>query len=121
MSSDTFNIPVQPFLFFRTMSQQPEQRRKWHFDRTVNIPSIATAATIVVTVGLYLTNMDKNQQLMQQQLNNQQKQIEQMQQVLGEGGAPVRRDIEKIQQDLRSLSDKLDKIILEGIFKSARK
>lgn len=100
---------------------QPEQRRKWHFDRTVNIPSIVTAITIVVTVGLYLTNMDKNQTLMQQQLNNQQKQIEQMQEILGEGGAPLRRDIERMQRDIRNLGDKFDKIILEGYFKNSDK
>lgn len=93
-----------------------EQRRKWHFDRTVNIPSIMTALTIAVSVGLYITNMNKNQELMQQQLNNQQKQIEQMQTILGEGGAPLRRDIERMQTDLRLFGDKLDKIILRDTF-----
>lgn len=93
----------------------PEQRRKWHFDRTINIPSIATAVTVVVTIGLYILNMDKNQELMQSQLNNQQKQIEQVQEILGEGGAPLRRDIERMQNDLKRFEDKLDKILLGSL------
>lgn len=87
-----------------------EQRRKWHFDRTVNIPTMITAVTLAVYVGLYLTNMDKNQALMQQQIINQQKQIEQVSNILGEGNAPIRRDVDRIQHELEKVNEKLDLI-----------
>lgn len=98
------------------MTQHIEQRRKWHFDRTINIPTLMTGAVFAVSIGLYLTNMDKNQSLMQQQISNQQKQIEQMNNLLGEGGAPLRRDMERMQKDLTNIGDKLDRFILSERF-----
>ena len=89
---------------------QQENRRGWHFDRTVNIPTMITAVTLTVYFGLYLTNMDKQQALMQLQILNQQKQMEQMGSILGEGNIPLRRDVDRIQNELEKVNEKLDRI-----------
>lgn len=87
------------------MAENSEQRRRWHLDKTVSITHLMTTITLALSASWYIIGMDKR-------IEVQQEQIRQMQSILRDGDVPLRRDIDRMQTDLRSMNDKLDRLIL---------
>lgn len=92
------------------MTQQHENRRNWHLDRTISLTHVGSTIALSITAALYIINMDKRIELQQAQLLNQQVQIQQVQTTVGEGNIPLRRDIDRIQIEVGKINDKLDRL-----------
>lgn len=89
-----------------------DDRRNWHLDKSISLSHMLTTIVVVITGAAYIMSMQAQIEIGREQIKYTQEQIKQMQVVLGEGNVPLRRDIDRIQSDLRSVNDKLDKLIL---------
>lgn len=92
------------------MTQHQDNRRNWHLDRTVSLTHVGSTIAITITFALYIINMDKQIGLQQGQLANQQVQIQQVLNTMGEGNGPLRRDIDRLQTEVGKVNDKLDRL-----------
>lgn len=81
-----------------------DQRRRWHLDKTISITHLVTTLTLALSASWYIIGMDKR-------IEVQQEQIRQMQSILRDGDAPLRRDIDRMQTDIRTIDAKLDRLI----------
>lgn len=97
--------------------EEREERRHWHLEKSVSVTHLISTITFAFAAGWYIVGMDKRIELQKEQLSYQNEQLKQVQTVLGEGGAPLRRDIDRIQSDIRVMNDKLDRLIIRGIDK----
>lgn len=86
------------------MQQDSDQRRRWHLDKTISITHLVTTLTLALSASWYIIGMDKR-------IEVQQEQIRQMQSILRDGDAPLRRDIDRMQTDIRAIDAKLDRLI----------
>lgn len=91
-----------------------DDRRNWHLEKGVSVTHLISTITFAAAAAWYIIGMDKRIELQKEQLIYQNEQLKQVQTVLGEGGAPLRRDIDRIQSDIRIINDKLDRIIMRG-------
>ncbi len=99
------------------MRMRTDDRRNWHLEKSVSVTHLMSTITFAAAAVWYIIGMDKRLELQAAQLAHQNEQIKQVQIVLGEGGAPLRRDIDRIQSDIRIMNDKLDRLIIGGIKK----
>lgn len=97
--------------------EEREERRHWHLEKSVSVTHLISTITFAFAAGWYIVGMDKRIELQKEQLSYQNEQLKQVQAILGEGGAPLRRDIDRISVDLRSVNEKLDQLILREVRK----
>lgn len=89
-----------------------DDRRNWHLDKSISISHLLTTVTLAVAGTFYIAGMQTQIDLGRAQARHTQEQITAMQRILGEGSGPVRRDIDRIQNDLNKVNEKLDMLIL---------
>lgn len=87
-------------------------RRNWHLDKSISVSHLMTTVTLAIGGAWYIMGMQSQIEIGREQVKYTQEQVKQIQIVMGEGNVPLRRDIDRIQTDLRSMNDKLDKLIL---------
>lgn len=90
------------------MTQQHENRRNWHLDKTINPSHLLTTLTLALTGAWYIMGMQNQIDLGREQNKNTQKQIELVQAQMGEGNGPLRRDIDRIYVELNQINARLD-------------
>lgn len=87
-------------------------RRNWHLDKSISVSHLMTTVTLAIGGAWYIMGMQSQIEIGREQVKYTQEQVKQIQIAMGEGNVPLRRDIDRIQTDLRSMNDKLDKLIL---------
>ena len=80
-----------------------EQRRHWHLDKTFNIGHIITTLTLAVTLGGYVTTMDKRIAILEAQTTSQAANVLQVQQAQKDVSKEIRDEIRGLRAELMSL------------------
>lgn len=90
------------------MTHPQENRRNWHLDKSVSLSHLITTVTLAMGGAWYIMGMQAQIDIGREHNKYIQEQVKQMQQVLGEGNGPLRRDIDRIRIDLDRVNGKLD-------------
>lgn len=80
-----------------------EERRHWHLDKTFNIGHIITTVTIAITLGGYVTTMDKRIAILEAQSTTQAANVLQVQQAQKDVSKEIRDEIRGLRAELMSL------------------
>lgn len=92
------------------MVNSKDRRQHWYLDKSISPGNILTIIGMFITGGYFVVGLQSQIEAGRQQTMYVQEQLNRLRTIIGEGNAPLRRDIDRIQHEIEKTNDKIDRV-----------